>query len=107
MILLWHQIPLLFRNNLFERIYKLIQTNDDKIRDEKPQYDINREAIKVSAFYSGKIDKYECLTGEGILSCNQSTTIDKGKFTYFSVGKAFEKQIKTIENYAEKQIKAI
>ena len=50
MILLWHQIPLLFRNNLFERIYKLIQTNDDKIRDEKPQYDINREAIKVSAF---------------------------------------------------------
>ena len=37
---------------------------DDKIRDEKLQYDINREAAKISALLSGKTDKYEYLTGK-------------------------------------------
>ena len=32
---------------------------DDKIKDEKLQYDINRESAKMSALSSGKIDKYE------------------------------------------------
>ena len=41
-------------------------TNDDKIRDEKPKYDINREAAKMSALSSGKIDEYEYLIGEEI-----------------------------------------
>ena len=41
---------------------------DDKIRDEKLQYDINRETAKISPLSSGKIDKYEYLTGEEILS---------------------------------------
>ena len=36
---------------------------DDKIRDEKLQYDVNREVAKTSALSSGKIDKYEYLTG--------------------------------------------
>ena len=44
---------------------------DDQIRDEKPQYDINRETAKILALTSGKIDKYEYLTGEEILSSNQ------------------------------------
>ena len=44
---------------------------DDQIRDEKTQYDINREAAKISALSSGKIDEYECLTGEEILPSNQ------------------------------------
>ena len=39
-------------------------TIDDKIKDEKLQYDINREAAKISAISSGKIDKYEHLTGK-------------------------------------------
>ena len=43
----------------------------DKIRDEKLQYDINREATNVSALSSGKIDKYEYLTGNKILTSNQ------------------------------------
>ena len=43
-------------------------TINDQIRDEKLQYDINREAAKISAFSSRKIDKYEYLTGEGILT---------------------------------------
>ena len=42
-------------------------TIDAKIRDEKLQYDINREAAKISALSYGGIDKYEYLTGEGIL----------------------------------------
>ena len=41
-------------------------TVDDKIRDEKLQYDINREAAKILALLSGKIDKDEYLTGEEI-----------------------------------------
>ena len=43
-------------------------TIDDKMRDEKLQYDINREAAKIPALSSGKIDKYEFLAGEEILS---------------------------------------
>ena len=45
-------------------------TTDDKIRDEKLQCDINREAAK-SALSSKRIDKYEYFTGEEILSFNQ------------------------------------
>ena len=60
-----------FRKNLLERIKKLIMTIDDKIRDEKLQYDINRKAVKLSALSSGKIAKYEYLTSEEILSSNQ------------------------------------
>ena len=44
---------------------------DDQIEDEKLQYDINREAAKISALSSGKIDKYEYLTGKEILPSNQ------------------------------------
>ena len=46
-------------------------TNEGQIRDEKLQYDINREAAKISALSSGKIDKYGDLTGEEILPSNQ------------------------------------
>ena len=41
-----------------------MMTTDDTIIDEKQQYDINREAANISALSSGKIDKYEHLTGE-------------------------------------------
>ena len=44
---------------------------DDQIRGEKLQYDINREAAKISALSPGKIHKYEYLTGEDILPSNQ------------------------------------
>ena len=80
---------------------------DDRIRDENIQYDINREVAKISVLSSGKIDKYEYLTGEEILSSNQKQIIEQAKFTFFSLGKAFGKQIKTIEDQGKKQIKAI
>ena len=81
-------------------------TIGDQIEDEKLQYDINRETAKISAWSSGKIDKYEYLTGEEILPSNQKV-LEKAKFTYSVLGKAFEKQIKTTEDQGERQIKAI
>ena len=65
-------------------------TIDDKIRDVKLQYDINREAAKISGLSSGKIDKYEYLTSEKILSSNQRQIIEQAKFAYSSLKKAFE-----------------
>ena len=52
---------------------------------------------------SGKIDKYEYLTGKGILPPHQSRIIEQEKFTYSPLGKTFEKQTKTIEE--QNQIK--
>ena len=60
---------------------------DDKIKDEKLQYDINREAAKISALSSGKIDKYEYLTDKEILPSDQSRVIEQAKFTYSPLGK--------------------
>ena len=96
-----------FRKNLFKRIYILIMTIDDKIRNEKLQYDINREAGKISALSSGKINKYKYLTSKEILPSDQSRMTEQARFPYFPLKKAFEKQIKKIENLGEKQIKAI
>ena len=80
---------------------------NDQIRDEKLQYDINREAAKILALSSGKIHKYEYLTGEYILPTNQQQIIEQTRFTYSLLGKALEKQMKTIDDQGEKQIKAI
>ena len=77
-------------------------TINDQIRDEKLRYDINREAAKISAWSSGKIHKYEYLTGEDILPSNQQQIIEQARFTYSSIGKAFEKRIKTIEDQGKK-----
>ena len=82
-------------------------TVNDDIRDEKLQYDINREAAKISLLSSGEIDKYEYLTGEEMLPSNQQQIIEQAKSTYSPLGKAFEKQKKTIEGQGENQIKAI
>ena len=82
-------------------------TIDDQIRDEKLQYDIKRETTKISALSSGEIHEYERLTGEDILPSNQQHIIERTKFTYFPLEKAFEREIKTIEDQSEKQIKAI
>ena len=49
-------------------------TNDDKVRDEKLKYNINREAVNMSALSSGKIDKYEFVTSEEILPKQNNRT---------------------------------
>ena len=46
-------------------------TIEDQIKNEKLQYEIKREAAKISPLSSGKIDKYEYLTDEEILPSNQ------------------------------------
>ena len=82
-------------------------TINDQIRDEKLQYDINREAAKISALSSGKIHKYEYLTGEDILPSNQQQIIEQARFTFSPLGKTLEKQIKIIEDQEKKQVDAL
>ena len=77
-------------------------TINNQIRDEKLRYDINREAAKISAWSSGKTHKCEYITGEDILPSNQQQIIQQSRFTYSPLRKAFEKQIKTIEDQGEK-----
>ena len=72
-----------------------MKNQDEKLQYDK--YDINREAAKISALSSGKIDKYEY----------QNRIIVQAKFTCSPLGKAFEKQIKAIEEPGEKQIKSL
>ena len=78
-----------------------------KIKDEKLQYEINQEAAKISAWSYGKIDKYKYLTGKEILPSEQSRIKEELKFTYSSLGKAFEKHTKIIEQQEKKQIDVI
>ena len=84
-----------------------IMTINDQIKDGKLQYDIDREAAKVSALSSGKIHKYEYLTGEDIWPSNRQEIIEQAKFIYSPLGKAFENQIKTIEDYGKKQVEVL
>ena len=84
-----------------------MMTINDQIKDEKLQYNINGEAVKMSALSSGKLYKYEYLTGEDILPSTQQQIIEQTKFTYSPLGKAFDKQIKTIEDQGKKQADAL
>ena len=65
---------------------------------------ISIEAAKISALSSGKIDKYEYLTGEEILPSNQQQIIEQAIFTYSPLGKAFEKQIQSIHDNKEQLV---
>ena len=84
-----------------------MMTINDQTKDEKLQYDINREAAKISALSSGKLHKYEYLTGEDILPSNQQQIIEQTKFTYSPLGKGFAKQIRIIEDQGKKQVDAL
>ena len=84
-----------------------MMTINDRIKDETLQYNINREAAKISALSSGKLHKYEYVTGEDILPSNQQQTIEQIKLTYSPLGKAFDKQIKSIEDQGKKQADAL
>ena len=67
-------------------------TINDKIRNEKLQCDLNRQAAKILVLSSGKIDKYEYLTGEESMPFNKRQIIEQAKFAYSPLGRAFEKQ---------------
>ena len=57
-------------------------TIDDKIKDEKLQYYIIRETVKISALSSSEIDKYKCFADDKVLSSDQSRITEQTKFTY-------------------------
>ena len=73
--------PLNLRYNL-ERMWKLIIITVDKIRDEKLQFDINREVTNIFPLSSGKINNNEYLTSEKISFSFQNQVKDRAKFTY-------------------------
>ena len=79
-------------------------TINDQIKDENLQYCINRKAAIISSLSSGKLHKYEYLTGEDILPSNQQQIIEQTKFTYSPLGKAFDKQTKTIEDQGKNRL---
>ena len=87
--------PLRIRCNLLEKIQKLFKEIGDMIRDGKLHYNIDREITKISAWSSGKTDKYEYLGRAEILSSHQIRMIWQAKFTYSFSGKPFQKKIQS------------
>ena len=81
------------------------QNHDNCWSKEKLQYDIKREASKISASSSGKINQYEYLTGEEILPSDQKQIIEEAKCTYSALGRAI--QLKTKEKNKLMQLKTI
>ena len=70
---------------------------DNKSKDEKLQYNNNREVAKISALF-------ECHAGEEILPFDQSRMIEQTRFTYSPPVRVFETQIKIIEEQGIKQV---
>ena len=87
--------------------YNNIITINDQIRYEKLQYDINWESAEIWALSSGKINKYDYLTGEEILPSDQQQLIEQAKFAYSPLQKAFEKQMKTTKDQGQKQVEVL
>ena len=88
-----------------------------KIKQNESQYDLDREAAKISALSSNNLDKYELLTGEDLGL--KPSTVDQAKFEYSPLGKIFNKglseedkkegllkKLKDIEGKNEEQLKA-
>ena len=95
-----------------------IKTLDDKIRANKAQYDLDRQAAKISALSSSDFEKYEYLTGEDV-GCKPDI-VQKAKFEYSPLGKVFNKgldeseknegllkRLKNIEGKNEQPLEAI
>ena len=89
-----------------------------KIMQNEAQYDLDREAAKISALSSNNLDKYEYLTGEDLGL--KPSTVEQAKFEYSPLGKIFNKglskddkkegilkRIKNIEGKNEEQLKLI
>ena len=66
-----------------------IKTLNRKIKQNESRYDLDREAVKISAFSSNNLDKYELLTGEDLDL--KPSTVEQAKFEYSPLGKIFNK----------------
>ena len=62
---------------------------NDKIKANKVQHDLYREAAKISALSSGELEKYKYLTGDDL--GYKPDAVQKAKFEYFPLGKVFNK----------------
>ena len=71
--------------NCIAEPYSFLVNDTTLTSDEKLQYDIIREAAKISALSSGKIVKYEYRTGDGISPSNQNQITEQAKFTFLLV----------------------
>ena len=90
---------------------------DDKIKANKAQYDLDRQATKIYALSSGELEKYEYLTGEHL--GYKPDAVQKQKFEYSPLGQVFNKgldtnhkkegllkRLKNIEGKSEQQLVA-
>ena len=91
---------------------------DDKIKANKAQYDLDREAGKVSALSCGELEEYEYLIGEDL--GDKPGVVEKAKFEYSPLGKVFNegldesdkkevllKRFKNVEGKNEQQLETI
>ena len=65
---------------------------DDKINMIQVQYDLDREATRISPLSSKELDKYEYVTGEDL--GNKLGVLERAKFEYSPLGEAFNKVFK-------------
>ena len=82
-------------------------TIDHKINNGKLLQDINIAAAKISVLSFRKVDKYEYLASEEMLPFDENRVIEQAKFNYSPLGKALEKQRKTIKDQRIKQVEAL
>ena len=68
---------------------KQVKILNDKIKAKKVQYDLDREAPKISVLSSGELEKHEYLTGEDL--GYKPDVVQKAKFEYSPLGKVFNK----------------
>ena len=73
----------------------LIKILNRKIKQNEAQYDLDREAAKISALSSKNLDKYEYLTGEDLGL--KPRTVEKAKFEYSPLGVSLNKAFKKNE----------
>ena len=77
-------------------ITEQVKILDDKIKSNKAQYDLDREAAKISALSSKHMEKYEYLTGEDL--GYKPDVVQKAKFAYSPLVEAFIKMFKRMQN---------
>ena len=74
-------------------ITEQVKILDDKIKENKTQYDLDRQAAKLSALSSGELEKYEYLTGEDL--GYKPDVVQKAKFEHSPLGQVFNKGVNT------------
>ena len=80
-------------------ISEKIKTINNKMEQNKAQYNLDRQTAKISAFTSGNVSKYECLTGKDVLL--EKDLLQKAatmkRFEYSSLGKEIKNQTRAAE----------